>query len=514
MKALILAGGLGSRLKTYPNSVYPKLLLSLGNQTMLDKLVDYWFNDMKVEEMLIVLSEEDYVDMIQKYVNTFHQDKDIKLCLYPKTDGTFKTIYYVLNKHKEYQTFTYLSWSDIVPTQGISAKMDSNVTILTDKNKIHRYLIEDGKITYSPSHKGNIMGLYYYKQLDPFNMLEFYNIVNQDDNEVDFVDYLMHVSESQKILTKEVEIMDIGDVKKYEDYLKNQSVEQRWFNDIEFKDDIVIKKASSEYGKEVMKSESGFYMMIQKSSAEMAFPKIKKFIDDGFIMENLETHGFRTVHKIVKDKTKQISINKIIDAYEIARKALNVKTEKNSFNKAIYNEYYQVPIERYRKIEYLIPKDVDTVNGVHISDFYSIMDRLLTYLQSIKYDWGLIHGDTNSSNTMYNTKLEKIKFIDPRGRFGGLPFVGDVDYDTAKFMYGLSGYDYFNLDKNFKFVKKDNKIFFDIEGYDLDELTDNNHIKILVGLIWLKLPFYIKNNPNKVIASYFYGMQLLTKYLP
>jgi hypothetical protein len=142
------------------------------------------------------------------------------------------------------------------------------------------------------------------------------------------------------------------------------------------------------------------------------------------------------------------------------------------------------------------------------------MDRLLTYLQSIKYDWGLIHGDTNSSNTMYNTKLEKIKFIDPRGRFGGLPFFGDVDYDTAKFMYGLSGYDYFNLDKNFKFVKKDNKIFFDIEGYDLDELTDNNHIKILVGLIWLKLPFYIKNNPNKVIASYFYGMQLLTKYLP
>jgi hypothetical protein len=141
------------------------------------------------------------------------------------------------------------------------------------------------------------------------------------------------------------------------------------------------------------------------------------------------------------------------------------------------------------------------------------MDKLLAYLQSIEYDFGLIHGDTNSSNTMYNASYDTIKFIDPRGIFGGQKYYGDVLYDQAKFMYGLTGYDNFNLDKNFKFEINGDEIQFDTGGLELEDLCNDRHIKILVGLIWLKLPFYIKNNPNKVIASYFHGMALLTKYL-
>jgi dTDP-glucose pyrophosphorylase len=96
MKALILAGGLGSRLKTYTNVIYPKILLSLGNETMLDKLIFTWFGVNNVDEMLIVLSEESHLNMVQKYLNVFHPEKPVKLCLYPKTDGTFNTIFYVL----------------------------------------------------------------------------------------------------------------------------------------------------------------------------------------------------------------------------------------------------------------------------------------------------------------------------------------------------------------------------------------------------------------------------------
>lgn len=80
-------------------------------------------------------------------------------------------------------------------------------------------------------------------------------------------------------------------------------------------------------------------------------------------------------------------------------------------------------------------------------------------------------------------------------------------------MYGLSGYDNFNLDKYFKFEIDGDEITFDIGGLELEDITTDRHIRILVGLIWLKLPFYIKNNPNKVIASYFHGMALLQKYL-
>ncbi len=518
MKALVLAGGLGSRLTTYTAGQYPKLLLSLGNETMLDKLIFTWFETNDVDEMLIVLSEENYVDMIQKYLNVFHPNKPIKLCLYPKTDGTFKTIFYVLNKHKDYQKNVYLTWSDIVPNQFPKVNETTSFTIFTDKNKAHRYLAnKESGITYSPAHKGNVMGLYYYERLDPFEMLEFYNIVSEDEKEVDFVDYLMDMPK-HKISTYDMSVTDIGDVKKYEAFLKDQSVEQRWFNDIEFKDGHVRKTPINTHGEKVMKSEIAFYKKIQGTLAAESFPKC--FISDKceLLMKDLTEEGFETVHKTMKQiKNKSANVvditELIIESYTDARIALNGKTSKVKFNEAVYNEYVQVPIERYHKIEYLLPKNITMVNGIKIGSFYDIMDRLLVYLQSVDYDWGLIHGDTNSSNTMYNKAYNAIKFIDPRGIFGSQKYYGDVLYDQAKFMYGLTGYDNFNLDKNFKFEINGNEIRFDTGGFELDDICKEHHIKILVGLIWLKLPFYIKNNPNKVIASYFHGMALLTKYL-
>ena len=143
------------------------------------------------------------------------------------------------------------------------------------------------------------------------------------------------------------------------------------------------------------------------------------------------------------------------------------------------------------------------------------MNRLLVYLKNRQYTFGMIHGDTNSTNTMYNDNDGSIKFIDPRGKFGDSRIYGDVAYDNAKFLYGLTGYDNFNLDKEFKFEIIKETIHFEIKGIEkLDQYCDSDYLKILVGLIWLKLPFYIRNNPNKIIASYFNGIYLLDKYLP
>ena len=536
-KALILAGGLGSRLHTYTQAQYPKLLLSLGNQTMLDKLVEYWFETEEVQEMMIVLSEESYVNMIQKYLNVFHSDKNIKLAYYPKTDGTFRTIYWILNQHPEYLTDVFLSWSDIVPHRKSKLADIENamIQVYTDSNNVHRYGLDgnpiDGlTIKYSPGHEGNIMGLYKYKELEIKSIEDFYSLVINDDNEIDFVDYLMYAIEKYPtgsydgwgrfISESIISIDDIGDIPKYEKYLESQSVEQRWFNDIVFTESIVYKKSISDYGKKVMQHESNFYCHAIKNSSE-SFPKILNADMNCIEMENLKTLEYKTIHEMPED-SKLTS-----DVFEAIEKLSESNIEKVKFNADIFEEYYRVPIERYSKIEYLIPKNITRVNGVLISDFYSMMDRLLVYLKSKTYSWGLIHGDPNSSNIMAK-KIElqytldwqtntsyyhKVKFIDPRGRFGNSNFYGDTNYDHAKFAYGLSGYSHFNLDKNFKFTIDGDEIKFDIEGQDLDEITDDIDVKILVGLIWLKLPYYIKNNPNKVIASYFYGMQLLTKYL-
>ena len=357
-KVLLLAGGLGSRLKNYTSGQYPKLLLSLGNETMLDKLIFTWFESNGVEEMLIVLSEPDYIGKVQKYINIFHPNKPIKLCLYPKTDGTFKTIFYVLNKYPEYQENVYLSWSDIVPLQIPKINDLVTFTLFTDKNKIHRYLKLPSGIVYSPAHKGDIMGLYFYQKLYPLQMLEFYNIVCKDDNEVDFVDYLMEFIPNHRMATVPVKIIDIGDVSKYEEYLETQSVEQRWFNTIEFTEDTVTKSVANSYGVKIIEAEKDFYKHISETDAENSFPIIQEFTSDGFIMENLESAGYSTVHKILQNIDDDIyGIPDLIESYENARIKLNGKLTETQFNESIYKEYIQVPIERFNKIEYFIPKN-------------------------------------------------------------------------------------------------------------------------------------------------------------
>lgn len=519
MKALILAGGLGSRLNEYTNGQYPKLLLSLGNQTMLDKLIHFWFEDQGVSEMLIVLSEENYLSKIQKYINTFHSNRKIRLAIYPKTDGTFRTVFYILNKFPEYCKDTYLTWSDIFPKQPlVSSSTNSTLTVFTDSNKVHRYNLEDQKISYTPSHNGNIMGLYYMRDFDPIFMINFFETVSTDDHEIDLVDYLMDCTERNSISIhqeSDTDVYDIGDVPKYERYLETQSVDQRWFNNIQFKNGKVYKQAVNSQGVSVMQNESGFYHFIKEKNLDSSFPGIYLANSKEIVMDDMTRQGYQTVHEYLSNKDHNYiyehDIEPILTAYKSAIADLNGEYEYQKFNADVFREYYQVPIERYNKIEYLIPKNIDTVNGVKIPQFYDLMEKLLIYLKNKEYSIGVIHGDTNSSNTMFNG--DNICFIDPRGKFGHSLYYGDINYDHAKFMYGLTGYDQFNLDKNFKIKIHNNQINFNIDGLDLDRICTNIHHKILVGLIWLKLPFYIKNNPNKVIASYFYGMQLLTKYL-
>ncbi len=529
-KCIILAGGLGSRLYKYTNSIYPKILLSLGNETMLDKILHFWFEKQKVEELMLVFSEESHYNMVQKYINVFHHNlkNKIVLTLYPKTDGTFNTLRYVLNAYPTWLTKSnlFLSWSDILPKDllnYIEFQTSFGIGIFTDKNNIHRYKIDSEGISHCPKMNGNVVGIYQMKDISLEHIEAFYYqnlIAYSKKGEIDFIEYVQHLVNDYELRTgnpikgQDINVIDIGDKSKYEKYLETSNIDQRWFNNIEFKEQRVIKSANSEYGKTVIDKEIQFYEFVEDNKLDHLFPKIHIASNHSIEMENLIPEGFETVHQsISKLKVKSNTVYHDYLKYIQHLHLFNAK--KVDFNDHIHTEYIQVPIERYNKIEYFIPKNVQTVNDIKIPNFYVMMDKLTKYLFDRTYNWGVIHGDTNSSNTMYNSKTKEIRFIDPRGKFGNSEIYGDTQYDIAKFLYGLTGYDIFNLDKYFKFeVIGDDVELNCCETDKLDFLTTDNHLKILVGLIWLKLPFYIRNNPNKIIASYFTGMYLLEKYLP
>lgn len=528
--AIILCGGLGTRLKLYTNQLYPKILLSIGNQLFIDKLIEYWFKQ-NIETLYLVFSEDSHINMVSRYLNHFHKDKQIEILKYPDVDGTFNTLYDVLISNPQIKENLFISWSDIIPNTDLSIS-NKEYCIYTDSDKRHRYNF-NGIIQPSQEQTGNIPGLYWIKSIDLKQFIS-YRIINRNN---DFIEFLRAV-DVELIDNIEITISDIGDVPKYEKYISENSITQRWFNDITFTNDKVIKCSIFKHGIDVMKSEIDFYETMTSLNVESIFPKIYKTVntDDGTLieMENLENSGFVTVNRYLTDAGLD-KYEKCYADYLNAITQLHSSDTKNINIDDIIKEYITVTSERYKNIEYLIPKDIKNVliNNLNHDqytifdskinrDYYRIMKDLSrylleTYIES-DYKFCPIHGDTNSSNTLYNSESKEIKFIDPRGKFGNSKIYGDPNYDIAKFLYGITGYDTFNLDKFYKnSLIKDQVKVLTIESANvplLDRLTNDNHLKVLVGLIWLKLPYYIKNNPNKVIASFYTGLALLNRYLP
>ena len=82
-------------------------------------------------------------------------------------------------------------------------------------------------------------------------------------------------------------------------------------------------------------------------------------------------------------------------------------------------------------------------------------------------------------------------FIDPRGYFGRSKILGIKEYDLAKILYGISGYDTFNNNNNFLFSEiniAEKSLHFTIQHFldnpHLDKYFNTVHYAFMV-IIWL-----------------------------
>jgi hypothetical protein len=125
-----------------------------------------------------------------------------------------------------------------------------------------------------------------------------------------------------------------------------------------------------------------------------------------------------------------------------------------------------------------------------------------------------------------------MKFIDPRGYFGGLNILGfgPKIYDHAKFIYGLTGYSAFNSTPYItteisRHASGGNDIKVRLADGTLlspsallqqvlpmaDAKYSILDIAMMVGIIWLKLTTYIINDPMKAVAAYLQGNAIITE---
>lgn len=559
---VILTGGLGTRLHKHTANLYPKILLSLGNQTMLDKMIEY-YKDVDFESLRIVVSSPQHLTMIFKYIKLYHRDfyinNDVAVELYEKLDGSYNTIY-SLYAGKGLKNAIF-HWSDVLPTDNdiFAPYLAYDFILGLDTEPRHRVGInQEGthRTDFDATNKkGNIPGYFYIKDFDtlinePLDLL--IKIKHGYQKEIDLVDALFYITllEGYNWATTHAGFIDVGDSEKYEKYMASESLEYRSFNNLIIEGDIVTKHAITPHGETLIENEFNWYKEIHNTGNEMSIPDL---------------HAHSTPQKIIMSRINGITVNdymkrgcttndiqNIISLFNKSISVLhNAPLDKNKIqNHYSINhtqEYLFTTTDRMFEMNFLMEQEIKTIQlktkGQRITHHFDdtrgasttsviranefLMDKYNT--EYGKGKWGYIHGDPNTANVMVSTDLEKMYFIDPRGKFGFEQMVGDIHYDWAKFIYGLQGYTRFNLDKAFlldfdpelKILKLDMSPYQILNIDDILKLVakvrpdlDSKVLMVLVGLIHIRLGQYIKNNLSKSLATVMYGRYLIETTLP
>jgi len=169
--------------------------------------------------------------------------------------------------------------------------------------------------------------------------------------------------------------------------------------------------------------------------------------------------------------------------------------------------------------EFTYIKSINNINIIYDTKY--IISKLSKKIKSFfltnidNYKYYTIHGDSHLSNMIYSNN--NIYLIDPRGYFGKTKLFGPKEYDVAKVLYSLSGFDEFNNNEKYIFYLDNNNITLSINNnmdifLHLFTNYDKNILIYMVILHWFGLADYSKTNIHKCISAYYYGIYLYHKY--
>jgi D-arabinose 5-phosphate isomerase GutQ/beta-phosphoglucomutase-like phosphatase (HAD superfamily)/choline kinase len=515
---VILASGQGTRL--YPMTKYiPKILITYQNKPFIQSLIEYWQNYCK---KILIVCNKAYHDIIKHYSQHYF---GVHILDYdpPANTGTAFAIDQILTQ-EYYNKNILLTWCDILPNQVIIdlKELEKSSTIFTYGNEC-RYAFDNKNKTINKvsENNGNIIGIYYLKH---YKKLENYRLND------DICDVFMNNFTDTFIEYKLSDLTDIGDIDKYRKYQNNSYFKTRFFNEISrINESQIIKKLvnTDKTWQNIILKEMNWYKFI--NNRVDFIPKIYSYDNLSFKMEFI--HNSMPLYKLFDqyDKnTKLTIITKIVNMLDKLHNLETINVNKDIVIKDLHIECYQKIIDRINKIKEIITYfgPINYVNNIKIFDLEFVLNKCFSIIkdkymsqENTSIIYNTIHGDCQFSNIIINSDSNELFLIDPRGYFGNTNIYGLKDYDYAKVLYALTGYDYLNnhneyyIDNIYKdniniHIKDHSELFNDISPKIYNKVTMS-----LVVINWLGLAQYNENNILKSISSYYYGLYLFSKYL-
>lgn len=534
MHLVIVAGGLGSRLAPLTNYI-PKFLVNVGKETGFVEQIRYW--QKYGPKSITVIVHSAYADMVRAYFDIYFAKTGIQLII--KTVDVANGSAHAIMSTCEHLTgeSVFFSWCDVLPRGELDIDEISSHSVCAFLNYDHpnRYDLratESG--TFEPmldqDSRGGIFGVYFIKSFVPVSF----------SPQQDFVEVLTKYSPLVTPIYVDT-ISDWGDKPKLEN-MRAQADHARSFNSVTMHGDLVLKKSLNKQGDSLIAREISWYDELQQQKSRVTRPKHWVAPDaTSFVMTKVNGQPIWEVWPILDAEGRKLVLTRLFKQLdELHRHSKFVGS--GTVIRDVKLEAFDKLVQRYEEIQQFIKSfgDIRWVNGYRLKNtnvleiIAKLFDELAkAYIHTSHHS--LIHGDLQMSNSMIDPSTLEITLIDPRGYFGASQTYGQADYDIAKLLYSLSGYDLFNYSSSFHIKELNDEVRvwdnnsgeyvferqlnFDIPKPSLEgckEIIKSRFTRVhylWLAVIWIGLAQYIKNDPIKSVAAHYHGLVLAEKIL-
>ena len=516
----------------------PAVIYPADKKIMLDFIIDQYRN--VANEIIISLFEE--AGKVIEIINNYNEN--IKVCELDSLKDIGYSVYCALMSSEiNDKDSIIINYGDVISLDPVPEEIEDTIIYSDEKPSSNwaYFSFENGKINniiYNPKDISIIdsskmfMGVFYIKEA-----IDFFRVLKDEihnDGELDsFFRALIKYNDRHKFrFWKTEKWFDIGHSEKYFD--AQIEVKARAFNHISIdKDRGTLTKTSDDSEKLV--GEIKWYLKIP-SDIQYSLPRVYSFCTDyNHPSITMEYYPYHTLHELMiyggLDKTKWERIFERIRFVMSDYGKYTVRDEriKDSL-RYMYIDKTLSRIEKLRSNEAFneLWDGYPCINGKKVIGLNTLIKKLPYIIENNLLDvdkFPIIHGDLCFANIMIDPKLNFIKLIDPRGKFGFFDIYGDVRYDVAKILHSFDGkYDYLIKDM-FRVEVKGNRISLDIRekkhGFDFmdcfmtqfsDIIYDSNEYskeKLIEALLFLSMICLHTESTDRQLAMYSKGMLLL-----
>ena len=503
-------------------------MIPVANKPLIAHLLDQLIEN-KMEDVFIVVGYQK--DSIINYVDTFYKCK-LNITYIEQTEllGLGYAIY-LANKQIDVSKYdsVFIMLGDAIFNTNEIFKFNYSYVACKYVNDFSRWCIavKDSnnyleelldKPKDEPKDKLALIGAYYFDDIDLY--LKSVNKAIDSGikirNEFQISTAIENYLKEKRIKTLILDEDDWFDFGELSEYNKNKKKFNRcrYFNNIYYGYDGEVIKSSSNYHK--IQKEIMWYLAMQQMYIKKYCPTLISYsLDDSdvyyateycvgtslqemWLYNNLSFEDWsRILYKIFEmiNMFKEYSVEPQLSVRKInPRFNLKIFLEKQLKERVSLNDLFEDDI---------------IINGIKY-DVNNLLNKFKNFEISDN-ESQICHGDLVFSNIIYNSSLDSIKVIDPRGDFCGNILYGDIRYDIAKLAQCIIGdYDYivndlFILDDNgYRIYKEDNdkqqKLF------DLlikESRCDRKEILFITAIQFLTMiPLHAENKDHQTMMKY------------